>query len=548
MVCSLFLSIGRGCAISVQVFQAAVNIERCVLWCWLAVELSAKWLTFREQRIYILCMATTKRLNSSQRDFFSKVGRAAFSNPFSDERLKLDLQISAADSNLDRFEIFDRAITETNCHLLDLDKGSDAKFSQFSGKDAELMHTVYLFEIYHLHIKDFDAHILRQIDSGDRPHPVQFASQAMAAFYRRGFSELEACRYLSFFFQLRRAFFFITNDLVGECPSMQELHRNLWQNLFTHDPKWFETYLWNRMEDFSTLILGETGVGKGATAAAIGRSGHIPFDDKTGKFKESFARAFVSRNLSQYPESLIESELFGHSKGAFTDAIADYKGVFSQCTPHGAIFLDEIGDLTPQVQIKLLQILQDREFSPVGSHEKLRFSGRVIAATNRSLDKLRKEGKFRDDFFYRLCSDVITIPPLRQRIQENPKELESLLERVLPRITGSEEIGLAPEIKVILDKSLGKDYMWPGNVRELEQAVRRILLSGNYAGEKISASGDINESLQDKVIQGDVSAQGLLCDYCKMLYSRFGTYGQVAKVTGLDRRTVKKYIQSSELD
>lgn len=493
-------------------------------------------------------MATVKKLNAVQRDFFTKVLHAAFSNPFSEDRLKLDLQISAADSSLDRPEITDRAIGEVNQQLLGLDKGGDAKLSCFSGKDAELMHTVYLFEIYHRYMNDFDRHILQQIEVGDRTQPVQFAPQAMAAFYRRGFSELEACKYLSFFFQMRRAFFFITRDLVGECPSMQEFRCRLWQSLFTHDPKWFETYLWNRMEDFSTLLLGETGVGKGAAAAAIGRSGHIPFDDKTGKFKESFTRAFISRNLSQYPESLIESELFGHSKGAFTGAISDYKGVFCQCTPHGAIFLDEIGDLSPQVQIKLLQVLQERNFSPVGSHEKLRFSGRVIAATNRSLDVLRKEGKFRDDFFYRLCSEVITIPPLRQRVQENPQELESLLERVLERITGNGETGLGGEIKMILEQSLGKDYHWPGNVRELEQAVRRILMTGNYVGDQLPVGNDANERLQAKVVRGDVSAQELLCDYCRLLYLRYGTYEEVARVTGLDRRTAKKYIQSSSLD
>lgn len=492
-------------------------------------------------------MPPIKKLTSSQKDFFTKVLHAAFCNPFSEDRCKLDLEISSADKNLARLEITDRAIAEVNRQIQDLDQGGDVQVSQFKGKDAELMHTVYLFEIYHRFMKDFDRHIKLQIEAGDKPQPVQFASQAMNSFYRRGFSELYACRYLSFFFQLRRAFYFITKDLVGECPSMQNFRCDLWRNLFTHDPKWFETYLWDRMEDFSTLILGETGVGKGAAAAAIGRSGHIPFDDKTLKFKESFTKAFISRNLSQFPESLIESELFGHSKGAFTGAIADYKGVFAQCTRHGAIFLDEIGDLAPQVQIKLLQVLQDRVFSPVGSHEKLRFSGRVIAATNRSLDKLRKEEKFRDDFFYRLCSDVITIPPLRQRIQENPKELESLIERVLERITGDKETGLAPQMKDILDKSLGSHYLWPGNVRELEQAVRRVLLSGNYSGDSDPSPANTKEQLQAKVIKGDVSAQELLFDYCQFLYQRFGTYEKVSQVTGLDRRTVKKYIQSGTL-
>lgn len=473
--------------------------------------------------------------------------QAAFSNPFSDARLSLDLQISEADHNLTRPDITNRVIAEVNQQLLMVEKSGATKASHFTGSDAELMHTVYLFEIYHQFLDDFDRHILQQIQVGDRPHPVQFAQKAMSAFYRRGFSELDACKYLSFFFQLRRAFFFINRDLVGDCPSMREFRCKLWQNLFTHDIKWFESYLWNRMEDFSTLILGETGTGKGAAAAAIGRSGHIPFDDKTGKFKESFTKSFISRNLSQFPETLIESELFGHNKGAFTGAISDHKGVFSQCTPHGSIFLDEIGDLSAQVQIKLLQILQERNFSPVGSHDKLRFSGRVIAATNKSLEKLRQEGKFRNDIFYRLCSDIIAAPPLRQRIQENSKELEILLERVVERILGTNETKLVAKIKAILDKNLGKDYSWPGNVRELEQAVRRILLTGNYSGESQDTGNDIYERFQGKVAQGGGSAQEILCDYCKILYQRYGTYEQVAKVSGLDRRTAKKYILSSDL-
>ena len=295
-----------------------------------------------------------------------------------------------------------------------------------------------------------------------------------------------------------------------------------------------------------TLLLGETGSGKGISARAIGQSGYIPFDKKKGCFAESFTRAFTSLNLSQFPEQLIESELFGHTKGSFTGAVSNHDGVLSQCSRYGAIFLDEIGEVPVPVQIKLLHVLEHRVYSPVGSHEKKRFPGRIIAATNRSLDSLRNEKEFRDDFYYRLCSDVILVPPLRQRIQEDPNELDELVKHTVKRIVGEDSDDVAFRVIHDIHNQVPNDYAWPGNVRELEQCIRRILLKQKYEIDRSAiAPDDVEGSLINGVKAGSMDAQTLLSHYCVLLYNRYGSYEEVARKTVLDRRTVKKYIDNS---
>ncbi|MBW2178423.1 MAG: sigma-54-dependent Fis family transcriptional regulator, partial [Deltaproteobacteria bacterium] len=292
-----------------------------------------------------------------------------------------------------------------------------------------------------------------------------------------------------------------------------------------------------------TLFLGETGTGKGLAAMALGCSGFIPFNEKKKSFLESFTRSFVSINLSQYPDTLIESELFGHKKGAFTGAVKDHIGVFGRCSPYGAILLDEIGEVKSHLQIKLLQVLQERVFLPVGSHKKSRFQGRVIAATNRPIQTLRSKKGFRDDFYYRLSSDIITVPPLKTRIQENPDELQDLLSFTIDKIIGAPSPEIVDMVNKVIDTRLGPDYAWPGNVRELEQCVRRIILSRHYAGDAVSPeTNDLAGRLKRGIETGDMDAQRLLGGYCAMLYQRFGTFEEVARRTNLDRRTVKKYI------
>lgn len=264
-----------------------------------------------------------------------------------------------------------------------------------------------------------------------------------------------------------------------------------------------------------------------------------PIDPAGNRFRHSFTDTFIAVNLAEFPESLIESELFGHRKGAFTGAVEDHQGVFARCSPYGSLFLDEIGDASLGIQIKLLRVLQERTFTPVGSHKPQRFSGRVIAATHQSLAELRQQGKFREDFFYRLCSDVITVPPLRQRLAETPAELELLVQELVTRLFRSASPEAADLALTALRRDLPADYAWPGNVRELEQAVRRILLTGHYQGEPTSET-----DFWQQARAGMLDARGLLAHYCALLHQRCGNYEEVARRTGLDRRTVRKHLQA----
>ncbi len=471
-------------------------------------------------------------------DFFKMVAAAAFSNPFSEQRVEIDRRIVGAPESTGWNALHKPLLQKLDENLQDLEKTGGMKIDRDGGEDVRAIGVSVLFHVFHRYMDRFDALIDEQIAAGDESLRAPFAFQCMEEIAKYGFKRSDACRYVGMFYQIRRAYFFISRELVGNSACMRIFRAQLWNNIFTHEISWYERCLWNRMEDFSTLLLGDTGTGKGAAAAAIGRSGFIPFSPNAQKFEESFTRAFVSINLSQYPESLLESELFGHRKGAFTGAIEKHDGIFARCSSHGAIFLDEIGDVGIPVQIKLLQVLQDRTFSPVGSHDKIRFNGRVIAATNKPIDALRREGRFRDDFYYRLCSDIITVPPLRQRIRETPRELEILATHLLQRICGSElELPVVGKLKA----DIGKNYAWPGNVRELEQAIRRIMLTGSYAGDA-TPEPEEDAALGHAMQAGNLTAKELVEKYCRDLYATYGNYGEVARRTGLDWRTVKKNV------
>jgi DNA-binding NtrC family response regulator len=489
-------------------------------------------------------MQKALRLTAEDRRFFFHVYKAGLASPFSDDRVALEAKIACA-AEAPQGKRIDRAIGQVKAHITVLEKSGPVDFNRFQAEDRDLVRAGLLFDFFYDFRERFDQLIRDQIAAGDNPIKVPFADEALQRLQQRGFTRDDALRYFALSYQLRRAYFFLYRTLVGRSPCMKKLRQDLWHNVFTHNIELYDRYLWNRMEDFSTLLLGETGTGKGTAAMAVGRSGFIPFNPDQQVFVESFTRSFVSLNLSQFPDTLVESELFGHKQGAFTGAVKDHRGVFDHCSPYGAILLDEIGELSIPIQIKLLQVLQDRKFAPVGSHQEGRFEGRVIAATNRSLAEIHGQKIFRDDFYYRLCSDIITVPPLRQRIREDAGEMDDLLGFTVKRMVGKASPELLAMVREVIDSRLGTEYPWPGNVRELEQCVRRVILKREYTGRQRDQDAQSTTAyLNAGIAHGSIDAHALITGYCFHLYRRHGTYEEVARRTALDRRTVKKYIQS----
>lgn len=490
-------------------------------------------------------MASNKlHLDPDDRSFLAVASALVMANPFEVTRQQVAALVPASalvaigDShplNALLPSLTQRLDRLTQCHA--------GSLAQYAGDERQWLADAWLFCDYHRFVPELDRSIEWELAHPNQPVTISFATEALTLLREQGFGATEAARYFGLFYQLRRAYTFIDRALIGSSPCMGALRRALWNNVFGRDIRVYERYLWNRMEDFSTLLLGETGSGKGAAAAAIGRSVYIPFDPANNRFHHSFTDTFIAINLAEFPESLIESELFGHRKGAFTGAVEDHQGVFARCSPYGSLFLDEIGDASLGVQIKLLRVLQERTFIPVGSHKPQRFSGRVIAATHQSLAELRQQGKFRQDFFYRLCSDVITVPPLRQRLAETPAELDFLVQVLVTRLLGAASPEADELVLTALRRDLRPNYPWPGNVRELEQAVRRILLTGHYGGE--SAAGSTEADFWRQAQTGTLDARGLLARYCALLYQRCGNYEEVARRTGLDRRTVRKHLQTA---
>jgi two-component system nitrogen regulation response regulator GlnG len=238
--------------------------------------------------------------------------------------------------------------------------------------------------------------------------------------------------------------------LIGRSPAMQEIYRSIARLMGT---------------DLTVMITGESGTGKELVARAL------------HDFGKRRSGPFVAINMAAIPRELIESELFGHEKGAFTGATARSMGRFEQAKG-GTLFLDEIGDMPPEAQTRLLRVLQDGEYTAVGGRVPIRANTRIIAATHRDLSQLIRQGQFRDDLFYRLNVAPVRLPPLRERTSDIPA-----LVRHFTALTAREGLPVKTLDEAAMERL--RRYRWPGNVRELENLVRR--LAALYSQEVIGA-------------------------------------------------------------
>jgi two-component system nitrogen regulation response regulator GlnG len=233
--------------------------------------------------------------------------------------------------------------------------------------------------------------------------------------------------------------------LIGNCPAMQQVYKSVGRVA---------------PQDVTVLLRGESGTGKELVARAI-----YHYSRRAGG-------PFLAINCAAIPEPLLESELFGHEKGAFTGADRRRIGKFEQCNG-GTLFLDEIGDMTPVTQVKVMRVLQDQQFQRVGGNEVIQADVRLITATNRDLEAMVAAGTFRNDLYYRLNVYTINLPPLRERRGDIPELVSYFLKR-FSRELGKDVRRVAPEAMAQLEQ-----HAWPGNVRELQSVLKQALLEAS---------------------------------------------------------------------
>ncbi|MGC9947491.1 MAG: sigma 54-interacting transcriptional regulator [Bryobacteraceae bacterium] len=494
-------------------------------------------------------------LTTQQRAFLSAVSQLAYANPFLPEWVEFEQAVlgdafvagepvwsqHVRDPEQPRANVW--RIVERLEALAAALRARLREGAQAQAADLILYEDAVLHLLYQRYYRHFFAAAFGPAASQSDPARWRFYNNFLADW--RGFFHIDGLRFptghdprhtFACFRQIQCAFEQVFRDIIGSSMPAARLRASIWQSIFTHDIRRYRRTLYARMGEFATLITGPSGTGKELVARAIAQSRYVPFDDRRLAFADDCG--FYPINISALSPTLVESELFGHRRGAFTGAIADRKGWLETCPELGSVFLDELGDLDPAIQVKLLRVIETRTFHPVGDTAGRQFRGKLITATNRDLAALIGKGRFREDLYYRLCSDQVVTPALAEQLADSPAVLRELVFYMSRRVAGEEAEALAREVLDWVGANLPADYAWPGNYRELEQCVKNVLIRRNYQPSRPRARNPVEQFALD-ARAGRLSADVLLTRYVTIVYSRTGSYEETARRLGLDRRTVK---------
>jgi DNA-binding NtrC family response regulator len=486
-------------------------------------------------------------LSRSDRTFVETISALAHCNPFLPERIAMERAALGPEFVADKAD-WNRHVESAGEHpnvnrlLARAERvASELRTKLTSGESAtpeDLMRyeDLVLFVLYHrfrtaFELERFTRERVRCWPEFRRMADAFFASTPLAQ--TSDLPHAFACCY-----QVRRAFHHIFTNIVGSSNAVARLRASVWQSIFTHDLRRYRRVLFKHMGDLTTLITGPSGTGKELVARAIAGSRYVPFNETQQRF-EADGEHFFALNVSALASTLVESELFGHRRGAFTGAVQDRPGWLELCPAVGSVFLDEVGEIEPAVQVKLLRVLQTRTFQRLGESTTRRFPGKIIAATNRDLGEEMAAGRFRADFYYRLCSDVIRTASLREQLGESADELVNLVRFIVVRLVGKEESdSITDEVVMWINANLGREYSWPGNFRELEQCVRNVVVREEYRAVQVPARG-AHDELARAVRAGNLTAEELLRRYTCLIHAQTDNIEGTARRLDLDRRTVK---------
>ncbi|HKA00554.1 MAG TPA: sigma 54-interacting transcriptional regulator [Candidatus Solibacter sp.] len=507
-------------------------------------------------------MVSVQFLTATQRSFLESIQRLAYCNPFLPDRVECEREVLGGEfvegepvwsfraedpePRANVFHIAARLEPLVEDLRTRLRSGARAKEHDLGLYEDAVLHLLYHRAYPHFLEAGFGA---AQSDPGRWRFYSTFLADWKRFFAIDGIQfpgGHEPCHTFACFRQIQCAFEIIFRDLIGSSLPAARLRAAVWQSIFTHDMRRYRRTLYARMGEFATLITGPSGTGKELAARAIAESRYIAFDDRKLVFANS-SQLFFPINISALSPTLVESELFGHRRGSFTGAIADRKGWLETCPEAGSVFLDELGDLDPEIQVKLLRVIETRSFHSVGESARRQFRGKLIAATNRDLPEAMRGGRFREDLYYRLCSDLVTTPPLADQIAGSPAVLRELVYYMAVRVAGAEGESFAPEVLEWIERNLGRSYNWPGNYRELEQCVKNVLIRRNYHPARSSAAAGPVEEFAADARAGRLTAEALLSRYITIVYSRTGSYEETARQLELDRRTIKTKVDPTLL-